>query len=144
MITVEQISESDLMGLKVLYEQLVPEETDYNKMIDTFAWMKSNPDYIVLAAKIDGEVVGSLMGIVCRELRGQCRPFMIIENVIVLERFRHMGVGRKLFQAIEDAAREKGCYLIQFLSSIHRKEAHQFYEALGYGPDVARGFRKFL
>lgn len=40
--------------------------------------------------------MGSLMGVANRELIGECRPFMVIENVIVSNKHRRMGIGKML------------------------------------------------
>jgi GNAT superfamily N-acetyltransferase len=144
MLTVQKLTQSDLPELAVLYQELMDEATNLKAMSATFQWMEDNPAYTVLVAKLGGTLVGSLMGIVCRELLGQCRPFMVVENVIVAADRRRMGVGRALMTEIERLARERNCSLIQFCSSMHRKEAHRFYESMGYGPDVVRGFRKWL
>ena len=45
---------------------------------------------------------------------------------------------------IEKAAVERNCTVIMLTSSIHRKEAHKFYESVGFRGDVAKGFRKYL
>ena len=49
----------------------------------TFRRLKDRPDYVFLGAKTDGRLVGSVLGIVCEELYGQCVPFMVVEDVIV-------------------------------------------------------------
>ncbi len=143
-LLIEAIRKEDLEELGLLYQDLTGEVADLEKMARTFQWMNIDPDYILLGAKLDDRLAGSLMGIVCYELLGSCRPFMVVENVIVGGRFRRMGIGKALMEAIEAMAREKRCYLVQLVSSGHRKEAHRFYEALGYGTDPVRGFRKFL
>ncbi|MFD2877411.1 GNAT family N-acetyltransferase [Paenibacillus rhizoplanae] len=63
---------------------------------------------------VDGELLGSLMGIVCQDLVGDCRPFMVIENVVVSSRARRQGLGKKLMTAIEAIAHERDCYYIIF------------------------------
>jgi GNAT superfamily N-acetyltransferase len=143
-LLIEAIGKEDLEELGLLYQDLTGEAADLEKMAQTFQWMNVDPDYILLGAKLDDQLAGSLMGIICYELLGPCRPFMVVENVIVGGRFRRQGIGKALMEAIEAVAREKGCYLIQLVSSGHRKEAHQFYESMGYGTDPVRGFRKFL
>lgn len=144
MILIEPIREGDLKELAELYNDLFWEATDFNKMIKTFEWIQSNPNYIVLGAKQDGRLVGTLMGIVSPVMMGQCKPFMFIESVIVSKNYRKMGIGRLLMHEIEQIAKERECFLIQFVSSAHRKEAHQFYEALGYNVNKVQGFRKIL
>jgi predicted N-acetyltransferase YhbS len=144
MITIQKLTAADLPELAVLYQELMSEPTNDAAMAATFEWMAANSDYLTLVAKLDGAVVGSLMGIVCRELVGRCRPFVVIENVIVAPDRRRMGVGRALMTEIEHLARERDCSMIEFCSGSHRKEAHRFYESLGYGLDVVQGFRKWL
>jgi GNAT superfamily N-acetyltransferase len=144
LISIKRLTAADLPELAALYRELTDEPADGVAMAATFEWMAANPDYLVLIAKLDGAVVGSLMGIVCRELLGQCKPFMVIENVVVAPNRRRMGIGRALIVEIERLARARECSLIEFCSAGHRKEAHRFYESLGYGLNVVRGFRKWL
>jgi GNAT superfamily N-acetyltransferase len=144
MITVQKLTITDLPELAVFYQELMSQPTDLTAMTRTFHWMENNPAYLILAAKLDRVLAGSLMGIVCRELIGECKPFMVVENVIVSSSHRRMGVGRALMTEIERLARELDCSLIEFCSGSHREAAHRFYESLGYGPDVVRGFRKWL
>jgi len=75
---------------------------------------------------------------------GDCKPFMFIESVIVSTKYRGKGIGRKLIEEIELQAKRRDCYLIQFVSSGYRKEAHKFYEAVGYKLGFVEGFRKIL
>jgi GNAT superfamily N-acetyltransferase len=144
MLTIQKLTQSDLPELAVLYQELMDESTNLEIMTATFQWMAANQAYYVLVAKSDEAVAGSLMGIVCWELLGRCRPFMVIENVIVAPDYRRMGVGRALMTEIERLAREQDCSLIEFCSSSKRKDAHRFYESMGYGLDVVQGFRKWL
>jgi len=58
-------------------KKLVGELTDYCKMKENFKLMESNPNYIVLTAKEDNLVVGSAMGVICLDLVGECKPFMV-------------------------------------------------------------------
>lgn len=144
MIKIESIKKCDLSQLANLYDELFWEKTDLTSMQGTFEWIRTNPNYIVIGAKMDGKLVGSLTGIVCPVMMGQCKPFMFVESVIVSQNYRKLGIGRRLMEEIELIARERNCYLIQFVSSAHRKEAHRFYEELGYDIDKVRGFRKIL
>ena len=144
MIAVTDVLRTDLDGLARLYEELVGKPTNLAKMQDNFVWMHSNPDYIILAAKDEGRVVGSLMGVICHDLAGACRPFMVIENVIVAGSYRGTGVGKLLMQKIEEIAKDRDCYYTMFVSRGDRKDAHQFYASLGYSLDLVQGFKKYL
>jgi len=100
--------------------------------------------YILLVARENDKVVGTVMGIICMDLVKDCQPFMVIENVVVKSEFRGIGVGIELMQHLETLARSRNCYYTMFVSSGHRKEAHKFYEAIGYEPGLVRGFKKYL
>ena len=145
MVTVMPICKNDLEGLKVLYDDgFEGTNTDFIKMNETYNWMKDNPDYIVLCAKNGDKIVGSLMGIVNKELIGECKPFMVIENVIVSNQCRRMGIGKILMDNIQKEAILRECSFIMLISRINRKEAHKFYESVGFNGDVEKGFKKYL
>jgi ribosomal protein S18 acetylase RimI-like enzyme len=145
MITIDKLAYDDLNSLKLLYEDgFENSASDYSKMVETYNTIKDNTSYIILCAKIDGRVVGSVMGIVCSELFGKCLPFMVVENVVVLNGFRRLGIAKQLMQKLEEYAKMNRCTTILFVSSEHRKGAHKLYESLGYGIDKVNGYRKRL
>lgn len=144
MVTIRPVQTDDLKDLSVLYEELTGKKTDDEKLAVAFKSIMEDHRYIVLGSYVDGRLAGSLMGILCQDLVGDCRPFMVIENVIVSGQFRRQGVGRRLLADIENIARERGCYYIILVSGGHRKEAHSLYEALGFKDENVEGYRKHL
>jgi len=144
MISIQFAAVSDLISLAKLFIELVGGKTDISKMREQFVFMESNPDYIVLVAKEGNGAVGSVMGIICHDLVGNCNPFMVVENVIVSSAHRGKGIGRRLMERIEEIAVEKSCDYIMFVSGNDRKGAHGFYESIGYRLDVVQGFKKYL
>lgn len=144
MITIEPVQQGDLHGLKALYEDAFGGETDFEKMTEIFSKIKNDPNHIILVAKAENKVVGSVLGVICHELIGNCSPFMVLEDVAVLSSFRRKGIAKKLMLQIEEKAKMNGCNMILFVSSIHREGAHKLYESLGYGTDKVNGYRKRL
>jgi GNAT superfamily N-acetyltransferase len=144
MIEIKRIEKNDLNDLSLLFEELSGKKTDFEIMIKNFEWINKNEDYIVLGAHYNGKLVGSLMGIICHDLVGECKPFMVIENVIVSINLRGKGIGKKLMNEIERIGKEKNCYYTMFVSGSQRKDAHKFYESLGYKLDEVQGFKKYL
>ena len=69
---------------------------------------------------------------------------MVIENVIVSEEYRRLGIARKLMDNIEKIAMEKNCSFIILVTGMHRKWAHDFYESVGFKRDMVKGYKKFL
>jgi ribosomal protein S18 acetylase RimI-like enzyme len=144
MIEIDQLKFEDLNGLKDLYEDSFGTLTDYDKMKERFNSVQNDSNYILLIAKDENKVVGSVLGVICNELIGQCTPFMVIEDVAVLKLYRRNGIARQLLQKIEEHAKSRKCNMIIFVSSIHREGAHKLYESLGYGIDKVNGYRKRL
>jgi ribosomal protein S18 acetylase RimI-like enzyme len=145
MIVIDKLSYEDLNGLKRLYEDAFEgSSTDFDNMIKTYNQIKDNANYNILCAKTDDKIVGSVMGIICNELYGKCLPFMVIENVAVLNGYRRSGIAKQLMMKLEDLAKVNNCTTILFVSSEHRTGAHKLYESLGYGVDKVNGYRKRL
>ena len=141
---IRRLNEEDLPALARLYVQFWNEESSLGRMEETFARLKEDPDYIFLVAEVEDEIAGSLMGIICEELYGECRPFMVIEDVIVDREFREQGIGSALMREIEAYAVSRNCNYVIFVSEQERTDAVPFYRSLGYAPDSYRGFKKRL
>lgn len=144
MPTLQIATVDDLQSLAQLYEELSGEETDSCKMKENFKFMESNPNYIILTAKEDNLVVGSVMGIICLDLVHKCKPFMVIENVIVKSIWRGRGIGKMLMEEMEKIGRMRDCYYTMLVSGGQRTAAHQFYRTIGYDKDLVQGFKKYL
>lgn len=145
MVTIEPLKERDLEALAALYQELTGDLPPLDRMGRIFSKISSNGDYYLLGAKSEsGALAGSIMGIVCYDLLRDCRPFMVMENMIVKSSWRRKGVGRLLLTSLEEIAREMDCIFIQFCSSSFRSESHHFYSSCGYDPGEVLGFRKFL
>jgi len=66
-----------------------------------------------------------------------------IEAVRIAADLRGQGLGARLIEACEAAARERGCRYLQLTSDRRRDDAHRFYRRLGY-IDSHLGFKKTL
>lgn len=144
MVEIKEIEEHSLAELNELYNELINRRTDPAKLEEAYRSIQADSRYILLGAYVDGELLGSVMGIVCQDLVGDCKPFMVIENVVVSSRSRRQGLGKQLMNAMEEIAHERNCYYIILVSGEQRKEAHVFYEELGYRDEKVEGYRKHL
>lgn len=134
----------DLPFLALLYRELSGEEPDSAGMATVFDEMRRCHDYILLGCDVDGILAGSAMGIVCRQLCRDARPFLVIENFVIAASHRRQGLGLRLLREMERLAAERNCRSIIFVSSQRKKPAHLFYQAAGYSLDEVQGFRKLL
>lgn len=144
-ITLRKITAKDIPALAGLYEQLIGQPADVNKMQGVFSLIGQNSHYSLLGAYDGGvNLIGTVMGLLCHDMVMDCRPILFMENLVVDRNHRGKGVGKALLAGIESIARQNNCLFIEFCSSMFRKEAHLFYESMGYEKDFVKGYRKFL
>jgi ribosomal protein S18 acetylase RimI-like enzyme len=139
---ITRLTEHDLSDLAKLFRQFWGEKSSLEKMRLTFSRLATNPAYILLAAKQNGRLTGFVMGIICEELYGDCKPFMVVEDLIVDKNHRRSGAGSALMGELEKYAIDHDCCQIIFVTEADRTEAHRFYKALGYEFEPYKGFKK--
>ncbi len=140
-MTIEKLKQEDIAELLELYKGLGEFEMSLEASKNTYMGMINDESYLLLIAKEDNKIIGSVLGIICKSLLVRGKPFMVVEDVIVDEQYRRKGVGKKLFEKLDEFAKEKLCDYSILVSSGFRHNAHIFYENIGYTEDV-RGFRK--
>jgi len=146
MISIKPIELSDLEAYSTLCNELFGSKTNMTQLEIMIKKIITNPDYILVGAKEtdNNHLLGTVMGITCIDTVGECRPFMLLENLIVSKTYRRQGVGKTLVRYIEEHAREQNCYFVMLMSLAKRKEAHSFYESVGYSNTISHGFKKYL
>jgi len=55
-----------------------------------------------------------------------------VDELVVDVNYRSRGIGKQLIERIEEIALQNNCKRIELDSSFHRKEAHRFYENIGF------------
>lgn len=135
---IEKLKLEDIPDLLELYKDLGPFEISFENSLETYKKMLMDEEYLLLVAKEDNKVIGSVLGICCKSLVGS---FLVIEDVVVKDGLRGKGIGRKLMESLDKFAKTKCCTYAILVSSDFRKEAHRFYENAGF-IDGVRGFRK--
>lgn len=143
-IQMGRLTQSDLPALAELYRLFWGEESAPARMRATLARRGDDPDYLFVAARRDGILVGSVMGVFCDELYGDCRPFLLVEDFVVDASRRRAGIGSAMMRELERCATERDCAAILLMTDAERTEAVRFYESLGYTCEPYRGFKKYL
>ncbi|MDT8903968.1 N-acetyltransferase family protein [Anaeroselena agilis] len=141
---IRALTEDDIPALAGLYKQFWGEESDPAAMRAQFRRLAAAGSHLFLGAVLDGRLVGSVMGVVCGELYGPCRPFLVVENMIVDAPRRGCGIGKALLAALEKRAAERGCGQAILVTEADRPDACAFYAAAGYPAGAHRGFKKKL
>lgn len=100
--------------------------------IDAFNNIRNDKNSILLVSCDDEKVIGSLQITFTQYLSYKGSMRATIENVHVAESYRNLGVGTQLMKYAVNLAKGKNCSIVQLTSNKTRKDAHRFYERLGF------------
>lgn len=134
-ISIRELTKDEIRGIWPLIRQLNPNlaEQAFKDRLDR---MLSEFGYRCAGAFDEtGEMVGlSGFWIMCRLWNGLN---VDLDNVVVAEKARSLGVGKKLVAWIEDVARKEGCEMAVLDAFAVNSAAHRFYFREGY---IIRGY----
>ena len=105
-----------------------------------FQQIERDPKQRLLLVQAQGEVAGAVVLIIVPNLSHRGRPYAIVENMVVDAAARGDGHGELLLRYAIEEARRAGCYKLSLTSNKRRKDAHRFYERLGFEA-THEGFR---
>lgn len=140
-MAIRLLEKRDLPQLARLYQQFWGDESDVSKMNLQFDMIAKENNHIILVSECNHSIVGSVMGIVCKELYGNCYPFLVIENMIVDNSFRNHGVGSALLMELEKLAKQRNCTQMILVTESDRIDACRFYEKYGFQKNT-KGYKK--
>lgn len=119
-----------LAALFSLEPDFVPDATRQRRGL---AMLLGDPRATILVAEQDGAVVGmATVQLVVSTAEGDLAG--LVEDVIVEERLRGGGIGRRLVEAIEEWARARNATRLQLLTEADNEPALKFYERVGWRP----------
>ncbi|QLE57923.1 GNAT family N-acetyltransferase [Nostoc sp. TCL26-01] len=93
--------------------------------------IQNNDAHIVYVATLENEYVIGWAHAHVSDLLVIPTQAMLL-GLVVDKDYRHKGIGRILMQQIEQWASLVGCEAVILRSNVRRKEAHLFYEKIGY------------
>lgn len=99
-----------------------------------FARIAASPNETLYVAVRNDEVIGTFQTMVTTTLTARGSSNLIIEAVQTRADMRGRGIGAAMIGFAIDKAREDGMRLVQLTSNAQRKDAHRFYERLGFVP----------
>lgn len=141
---IRRMIKKDIPELALLYKQFWNENSSVELMEKRFLELQNNPGYVFVCALVNNRLIGSVLGIICQELYGECKPFLLVEDLIVDEKYRRKGAGKALMIEIERIAIQHECYQILFITENDRIDTIAFYTFLGFNPNTHKGFKKSL
>lgn len=111
--------------------------------VRAFAAIEASLDQTLYVAERGGEVVGTFQTMVTTSLPGRGSLAMIIEAVQTRADMRGQGIGALMIEFAIAEAKGRGIRLVQLTSNAVRRDAHRFYERLGFKPSHL-GFKMAL
>lgn len=121
------LAEDDLGRGRERHEEPLPDS-----YYAAFAEINRDTNHELIVAEQNGEMVGTLHLMFLPSLSYQGGTRAQIESVRVDKRIRNQGVGQQMMKYAIERARAHGCVLVQLTTHATRKDAHRFYERLGF------------
>jgi GNAT superfamily N-acetyltransferase len=128
-IQIERINIQHALSVQQLSEQL-GYPLSLLEIESNITELTSTNDHVAFVAVIDKQVVGWVHAF--RALFMESKPFIEIGGLIVDDKYRSKGVGKKLVEKIKEWCMEKQISVLRVRSQLKRKEAHQFYLNNGF------------
>jgi GNAT superfamily N-acetyltransferase len=145
-VTFRRARREDLAAIVALYDadylHAGKEQPNVDRT-EAFEEIARDPRETLLVAERDGRVIGTLQLTFLRYLTYGGARVALVEAVHVTETERGRGVGAAMMRFAIEEAKKRGCHRMQLTSNKARKDAHRFYERLGFTPSH-EGFKLFL
>lgn len=139
MVQIREATENDLTAIVALFADDPlgghGDTTDPEALPDyrvAFARISAAPNETLYVAELDAEVVGTFQTMITTTLTARGSSNMIIEAVQTRSDMRGRGIGAAMIEFAVEKARDDGMRLVQLTSNAARKDAHRFYERLGF------------
>jgi GNAT superfamily N-acetyltransferase len=130
-IDISEATLNDFEGIFKLLSQLWPDrELNRNTLLSIFSASIDSPDYFYICAIRDGRIIG-FCSLIIRISFWQEGLIGHINQLIIDESCRQIGISAELLDAAIAAAKNEGCKRIELDSAFHRQNAHRFYENAG-------------
>lgn len=129
-IRIAESSDAEIIA-KISYDLAYPNTTEIVKTRLSYLLNRPHENAIYVAVSDESDVVGwvHIYGVHLLESNGYAE----IGGLVVLEKFRKLGIGRLLMSSCEKWAKERNYTNVRLRSGMQRKdEAHLFYMAIGY------------
>ncbi len=131
-VQIRRATKDDYTEVISLYGNFVNDPERY-KVLDNDSYLKfietpnSFMDLVISGEKIIGFITYAVRTVVRYP-----KPILEVEELYVHPDYRRHGLGKKLMEHVLEFAKSVQCQYIFLASDKARKEAHEFYKALGF------------
>jgi GNAT superfamily N-acetyltransferase len=132
----------DFEDILRLYRQLQPEDPVLQDGSDAAAFTQilGSPGLHLFVLEVDGAVAATTYLNVIPNLTRSASPYAVIENVVVEETLRGIGLGKHIMAGTLQAAWDAGCYKAMLLTGSRKPATHAFYRACGFSPNAKTAY----
>ncbi|HEY0657002.1 MAG TPA: GNAT family N-acetyltransferase [Pyrinomonadaceae bacterium] len=124
---VRMLADDFLGATRERYENPLP--ASYVKAFEEIEADKNNE---LIVAETGGEIVGTLQITFTPSISFQGGKRATVESVRVDANYRGQSIGKELMHWAIERAKKENCIAMQLTTNIDRKDAHRFYENLGF------------
>ncbi len=137
-----QACRDDVAGILALYTQLNPDDPPLDPEQASAIWerIERSENFRYFVAVEEGVVRSTCNLAIVPNLTRGGRSFGVIENVVTDEPHRGRGLAKSVIELALSHARAQRCYKVMLMSSSKRRDAHAFYERIGFDGTSKRGF----
>lgn len=124
-------NEKNIKEVYNLICELKNKEFDFEKFKIAYNSKVSDKKNYYILGRENNTIIGFLSLVIDYQLH-HADKVATIEELIVSERYRSKGTGKKLLENAIKYAKEKDCDVIELTSGFSRDKAHKFYENNGF------------
>ena len=121
----------DLDSVFELLDELYENKIEYSKFTQKYKESLEDSSFYGIVAIENNKVVGVLISRVINRLAKK-KNILFIDDLIVNEKCRNIGIGKLLIQTATAYAISKDCGALELTSMIQNINAHRFYENNGF------------
>lgn len=133
-MNIRKIKLEDLDSVFELLNELYENKIEYSKFTQKYKESLEDSSFYGIVAIEDNKVVGVLISRVINRLAKK-KNILFIDDLIVNEKCRNIGIGKLLIQTATAYAISKDCGALELTSMIQNINAHRFYENNGFEKD---------
>ena len=124
---VRMLADDDLGSQRERFEDPLP-----GPYYSAFAQIEADPNHELIVAEQEGEVIGTLHLMFLPSVSFQGGLRAQVESVRVDKPFQNQGIGSEMMKWAVERAKRRGAHVVQLTTHKTRRDAHRFYERLGF------------
>lgn len=121
----------DLDSVFALLNELYENKIEYSKFAQKYKESLKDSSFYGIVAVEENKVVAVCISRVVSRLAKK-NDILFIDDLIVNQKCRNTGIGKKIIQTATDYAISKNCGALELTSMIENVNAHRFYENNGF------------